>query len=286
MSSDASPAAYWGARVRLALIAIFVAFAVVRFITAVSSSRNFDRGDFYATMPPAYAKTMNPALWNSPDLSGSWVFQQPVYLYGPTQYLSIAPLVYFFDSYAEISNFLMFFYGALVVLSALGLRVALNQIEPLPPRTGLLILAATLGFFPLLQAFVQREFEVFVFACTVAGLYFLLRRREWIAGALFGYITWFKFLPLLWLGLLAMRRWAAAVAAFIVVSVATWLVAATSLGLGNFDHLWDLAAQELTQGSSGSSMCAPFVNPDMVRFANSNLTSAGIRFALCRFGSW
>ena len=267
------------------LIAGAVAFAILRFASAANSSLQYDRGDFFATMPPAYAEQVNPALWNSSDLSGSWVFQRRVYLYGPTQYLAIAPLVYAFDSYQQISRFLLAFYGVLIVGSAFLLRSALQRIEPMPAGTGALVIAATLGFFPLLQAYAQREFEIVVFAATVAGLYFMIRRREWIAGALFGFITWFKFLPLLWFFLIAMRRWAKAVVAFLAISALVWLAAYVWFGLGDFDHLWDLAGQELTKGS-GSSLCADFGSPYLIGLANANTTYAGVRFALCRFGSW
>lgn len=267
------------------LVAGAVVFAVLRFAAAVSSGWQYDRGDFYATMPPAYAEQLNPALWNSSDLSGSWVFQRRVYLYGPTQYLAIAPLVYAFDSYQQISRFLLACYGVLIVGAAFLLRHTLQRIEPMPSGAGALVIAGTLGFFPLLQAYSQREFEIVVFAATVAALYFVIRRREWIAGALFGFITWFKFLPLLWFFLMAMRRWAKAVVAFLAMSALVWVAAHFWFGLGNFEHLWVLAGQELTEGS-GASLCADFGSAYLVGLANANTTAAGIRFALCRFGSW
>jgi hypothetical protein len=272
-------------RIGTLLIAAAVALAVLRFAAAVNAGWRYDRGDFYATTPPAYAEYVNPKLWNSPDLADSWVFQQRKYLYGPTQYLAIAPLVYAFDSYQTLARFLLGFYAVLIIGAAFLLRQALQHIEPLPARAGALVIAATLGFLPLLQAYAQREFEIVVFAATVAALYFVIRRREWIAGVLFGFITWFKFLPLLWLLLIALRRWTRAVVAFVATSAAVWLAASVTLGLGNFEHLWTLAGQELTEGS-GPMLCADFGTSYLVGLANANTTYAGVRYALCRFGTW
>ena len=46
-------------------------------------------GDFFATLPGGYARTMNPILWESPDLKESWAFHKDTYLHGPSQYLTL-----------------------------------------------------------------------------------------------------------------------------------------------------------------------------------------------------
>src|SRR5437868_14309129 len=95
------------------LLILAVLLAALRVAGAVHSARISVGGDFAATMPGAYAETLNPRLWNSADLQGSWGFQKRLYLYGPTQYLTLYPIV-FLDSYAQIAAVLLWVYGGVL----------------------------------------------------------------------------------------------------------------------------------------------------------------------------
>ena len=75
-------------------------------MAATVSGFTATHGDFYASLPGAYAETWNPTLWSSPDLKDSWGFERRTYLHGPTQYLTLLPIV-FFNSYAAIARLLL-----------------------------------------------------------------------------------------------------------------------------------------------------------------------------------
>lgn len=47
---------------------LLVALVVVRVASITWSATGRTGGDFYASMPGAYVETLNPDLWNSPDL--------------------------------------------------------------------------------------------------------------------------------------------------------------------------------------------------------------------------
>lgn len=245
-----------------------------------------NRGDFYATMPPAYAEWLNPALWNDEYLSRSWVFQRPEYLYGPTQYLSVAPLVYAFDTYRAIAGVLLVLYAAMIVVSVEITRRAAERFGPAPAGTGMAMAASTFAFLPLLQAYSQREFEIVVYFGSVCALYLVLQRREGLAAAVAGYVTWFKFLPVLWLGYFVLRRWARAVAVFLLVTALIWAAAYAFLGLDKFTGLWEVVDKSLGEGLLPGAMCDNFGLHYSPYYQLGNTNSAGIRHALCRFQMW
>ena len=139
------------------LIACLVlAFAIIRFAGVVASGlTSVTYGDFAATLPGAYAESLNPTLWNSPDLSNSWAFQKQTYIYGPTQFLTLYPIV-FLDSYAAIARLLLVVYVGLILLTCWVISKSfdfLSEGDAVSRR--LLIYGSTLLFFPLLQALIQ-----------------------------------------------------------------------------------------------------------------------------------
>jgi len=54
----------------------------------------FSHGDFYYTMPGEYASRWNHTLWSSPDLEEARAYNKGAYYYGPTQYLTLFPVVF------------------------------------------------------------------------------------------------------------------------------------------------------------------------------------------------
>src|SRR5439155_18683315 len=164
---------------------------LIRVSGVARSAQTSVGGDFAATLPGPYAEKLNPEVWDSADLRGSWGFHQRFYLYGPTQYLTLYPIV-FLDSYAQIARVLLFVYAG-VIAWALYLMWRIVSAVDGPIPLGLVVVTITsLLFFPLLQAYGQREFEVVVFFLMVAATYLLVTKREGAAGALLGYVTWFK----------------------------------------------------------------------------------------------
>ena len=97
---------------------LVLVFAIVRFGNVILSEfPSATKGDFYMTLPGGYAETLNPTLWNSPELviprmEVRQYFPESerdtarTYLHGPTQFLTLYPIV-FLDSYAEIARLLL-----------------------------------------------------------------------------------------------------------------------------------------------------------------------------------
>src|SRR4051794_11476497 len=103
------------ALVRALLIAAALA-AAARFGAAIYRAPAAAHGDFLTTLPGAYARALNPTLWNSDDLRDSLGFHREIYLYGPTQYLLLYPIV-FLNSYAQIARVLGVVYLAVLAWS-------------------------------------------------------------------------------------------------------------------------------------------------------------------------
>jgi hypothetical protein len=262
---------------------LLVAAVILRLGVAVLRGFEHDRGDFYATLPGAYAKTLNPALWNSGDLIDSWGYGREVFLYGPTQYLTLLPVIYYFDSYRDIARFLLAVYGLLILASAYLIWKGLQRAGAAPRAVGLAVVATTCLFFPVLQAYVQREFEIVVLFLKAAAFYCLLTSREALGAGLVAYASAFKFLPLLWLPYLALRRWTLALLAFVGVLAIVMGVAHSFFGIGAFADVWALIHLELTQRSSSTALCEAW-EPEIRHHAVANATRASVAWALCSFG--
>ena len=215
----------WLTIVLLALVAFRVGGIVV---AAISHTR----GDYWSSMPGAYVQTVNPALWDSPDLRGAMGFHRDTYYHGPIQYLTLYPLAYL-DSYEQIARVLLPIY-AVVVAATIGclLRV-FRVLAPDVPFT-VPVLSATLLFFPLLQAYLQREFEVVTLLGLAAALWLSVADRRMGAGVVLACIAWFKYIPLLFAAYLAVRGWVRALAAFVLTSAAILIAAHALFGLSRF----------------------------------------------------
>lgn len=209
-----------------------VALALLRVAAAAWAGVTNIRGDYYASLPGAYVKTVNPTLWDSPDMQGTWGYHLETYFHGPVQYLTLYPVAYL-DSYAAIARILLPLYGVLLAAAFLLLRGALVRLTSSGHIT-VPLFASTFLFFPLLQAFVQREFEVVVFLGLCAALWCLLRDRRNPAAAALAYVAWFKYVPLLFVAYLGLRRWYRAALTFAAVSIAILALAHAVFGLGFF----------------------------------------------------
>lgn len=203
-----------------------------RVLAAIWAALSNIRGDYYASLPGAYVRTVNPTLWNSPDMQGAWGYHVETYFHGPVQYLTLYAMAYL-DSYAAIAQALLPIY---VVSLAFAFWCLFRALAPLAPdqRVGIPLLASTFLFFPLLQAFIQREFEVVVFTGLSAGLWALVRNRKNIAAALLAYVAWFKYVPLMFVAYLGLRGWYRAVWTFVATSAVILLLAHAVFGLELF----------------------------------------------------
>ena len=197
--------------------------ACLRFIAVVVSGLSAIHGDFFQTLPGPYAEALNVALWDSPDLENPTSFHRHSYGYGPTQYLTLFPIV-FLGSYSEIAMVLLMFYVPIVVgIPYLLWSISSRICDGLRREhwNGLaLIGSAVFMFGPLHQALVQREFEVVQLLMLVLGAYFLVLNRDTLAAIALGYIALFKYWPVAFGGYLFLtRRWFALVVMVSTVTV-------------------------------------------------------------------
>jgi hypothetical protein len=212
----------------LALVSVVIA----RVAAAVWAALTNIRGDYYASLPGAYVRTVNPTLWDSPDMQGAWGYHVDTYFHGPVQYLTLYHVAYL-DSYAAIARLLMPVYAGVLVAAFWCLYRAMQL---LAPATRLLVplFASTFLFFPLLQSYVQREFEIVVLLALSAALWMLLRDRRNVAAALLAYVAWYKYAPLVFAGYLGLRGWGKAVVTFVATSLAILGLAHAVFGLSLF----------------------------------------------------
>lgn len=263
---------------RTLIVAALLAIALVRFGAVAYRGLNYSVGDFYATLPGAYVETLNPTLWASPDLTDIQG-KSSFYHCGPTQYLTALPLS-LLDSYRAIALVLLVVYAFLIAGAAFVMWRAFGG----PSRDPILlalILSASLVFYPTLQAYVAREFELVIMAATAMLFAAALGRREAAIGAWTAYLSLYKFLPLALLPLLVARRWWRAVAG-VAVTVAVMLAAAHALfGLQNFSSdgfVQGFASNILTTIVSTEQFChGPF---DLLRYSAQS-HDVSVRFALC-----
>jgi hypothetical protein len=211
---------------------LLIALVIVRVGSVTWSATSRTRGDFYASMPGAYVATLNPTLWESPDMVGAWGYHNDTYFHGPIQYLTLYPVA-LFDTFASIAAVLLPLYAALLAATFwLMWRLA----RKLGADSSLFVplLASTFLFFPLLQAYLQREFEVVVTFALSAALLLLANDRRSPAAALLAYAAWFKYIPLLFGGYLVLRRWWREALVFGAVSAVVLLLSEWLFGLSRF----------------------------------------------------
>lgn len=259
------------------LRAAVLALAIARFGLLIFTGQTYTHGDYYATLPGAYVETLNPALWNSPDV-GNIQGREPTYLRGPSQYLTLFPLA-LLDSYAEIASVLLAVYGIVILLIAVIARQAFSRLvgHPVPWPS---IIGSTLLFFPLLQAYVAREFEIVIVLALTLAFWAAIRGRDFALGGLLAYVTLFKYLPIISVPYLLLRRSWRALAGFAVTVIVLAALAHAAFGLDRFfnNHLPGMATGQLTGLSSSEAFCLGSVK--LLQFSLAN-EDTSIRFALC-----
>ncbi|HYE84937.1 MAG TPA: glycosyltransferase 87 family protein [Vicinamibacterales bacterium] len=209
-----------------------IAIVCVRIATTVWAAAWNTQGDFYASLPGTYVKWVNPTLWDSPDMRGAWGYHRDTYFHGPTQYLTLYPIA-FLDSYEQIAWALLPVYILVIAVAWVLLYRALAILAP-GRRIAVPLFAATFLFFPLLQAFIQREFEVVIFLGLAFALLQVMRDRLGVAGAAFAYVAWFKYIPLMLFGYVVLRGWTRAAMAFVAASIAILTATHVVFGLDEF----------------------------------------------------
>ena len=224
-------------RGRAAAVSFVFACAVLRFVGVVISAIHLNHGDFFATLPGAYAEHWNLTLWDSPDLRESVAFHRHSYGYGPTQYVTLWPIV-FLDSYRTIAAVLLPVYIVVFLAAPYALWRVGDAVVPdiKGSRWGrvMSVYASVLLFGPLLMALAQREFEVVQALMIVLAGYAVVRGRPAAGGAILGYVSMFKYWVLGLLGYFVLRRQWKAVMGFAIGAAAVLLLAHAVFDLGRF----------------------------------------------------
>jgi hypothetical protein len=267
---------------------VLLTLVVARVGGVVASAVRNTHGDYYASLPGAYVRTVNPVLWDSPDLKGTWGYHRDTYFHGPSQYLTLYPLAHL-DSYAQIAWVLLPIYALLIAAAIVCLLRALRVLAPGVSFTIPVVVAALL-FFPLLQAYLQREFEVVVLLGLALALWLLLADRRSAAGAVLAYVAWFKYVPLLFAGYLVLRGWFKAAMVFALASMAILLVAHALFDLSLFfnnnvpSHAWqvmNVASYSFRPDAAGDLVGFDFC----AGWFASETTLANVRHGFCSVGA-
>jgi glycosyl transferase family 87 len=215
------------------LTALCIVIGVLYFAKAMYRGASFTRGDFYFSLPGEYAARLNPSLWVSPDLEEARAFNHGAYMYGPSQYLTLFPIV-FLNSYRAIAATLLVVYAAVAIGAWYLLWNLLSDGEERTAAMGAALFALMFAFLPMTQALIQREFEVVALLALVAACACYARGRDTASGALVAYLTWFKYWPIVLIGTFVLHRRVKALAGFAAGSVAILGAAHLLFGLPNF----------------------------------------------------
>ena len=224
----------WPASTRARLFATFcLGIGSLYLVKAIFRGLQFTQGDFYFSLPGLYAERLNPALWNSPDIQTARAFSHGVYVYGPSQYLTLFPIV-FLNSYGAIASALLVAYTAAVVAACYILWRLVTLHDVRLPAAGAAVFATVAAFLPLTQALIQREFEVVAFLALAGACLLFARGRDAASGAVVAYLTWFKYWPIVLLCAFVMHRRYRGLAGFVAASAGLLLAAQLVFGLQHF----------------------------------------------------
>ncbi|MBI4380685.1 MAG: DUF2029 domain-containing protein [candidate division NC10 bacterium] len=203
------------------------AYSAAHFLkTGVLLALQNHSGDFLASFP---AHTI--VTWiNRPDLfSGSlaehW-FPPPRWGYGPGMHLVTFPLL-FLPSLPDIYRIWLFInYGFLAVACWLLYRIAFPG--PTGPAYVTMFGFLVLNYYPLYEALIQRNIEIFELLLIVGAMTVYARRRDALAGGLVGFGAMTKFLPGIFVPYFVLKgRWRAAWTALVVIGIVAILAQVT-----------------------------------------------------------
>src|SRR5207244_329432 len=134
-------------------------------------------GDFSQTFPGPNAKHLNPALWNDPELSSAVGHEQEKYFYGPSEYLTLYPLI-FLPSFRAIAQVLLVVYAVAIMGSIWLITKTMTADGRAHPAVFAQVFCVTVLFAPLLRGYIQREFETPLLLLLSASIYLFVTRRE------------------------------------------------------------------------------------------------------------
>ena len=236
---------------RRALLMVLLVWALAQLVLTIRMGYISTGSDFLDTLPGAFLNPPPDLLSNFPNS-----IRGATYLHGPTQYVTALPLV-FAGSAAAIERILFPLYGVLILVAAL---VSWRTFEKATagPVPWLPIVAATVAFPPVEHAWVSREFEVVILLAFAATLHAAVHNRLATVGALIAYISLYKYMPLIAVPYLVVRRWWRSLAGFAGTAAVIVLLAYLVFGPGGFANN-NIAAKgmELLTDLHTPAFCAP-----------------------------
>ena len=231
---------------------LVIAYSAVHFaVTGVRQALANSYGDFLAAIPAWQVAEM----FGRTDLYGPLAYiwgPPPLWNYGPLLHVVTLPLFAFPNLRAAYVAWLMVCY----VVVAATVVVAIGVLDDWKPTlaTTVVVIAVFCNFNPLYDGLSQRVIELFELLLLFAAYAWLRRGRDGAAGAAIGAAAMLKFLPLIFLPWLVLkRRWralGAALAVIVPVSIATQF----TLGWQNSRIVWQLAGGGLIHGDTDQSL--------------------------------
>lgn len=205
-----------------AIVGAALALAAIRFVASgFLPAWSQLTGDFAAAFPARAVARLRPDFVSA-DLGGAGAWN-----YGPVMHLVITLPLLFVPSWSAVPH-VWAVANLLFVTTAFVLTIRFAGGWSRLSRTERAFIAAMwLGYQPLAVCFAQGNIELSEFAFVLAGVVLIMRGRRGWAGATFGFAAMIKYLPIGFVGWLALRRrWrecAAAVAVVIAVAIVAQL---------------------------------------------------------------
>lgn len=229
-----------------------MALAIGRFGLSIYSGLIFSGMDFRASF---YGQDVNDLVYDTSNGRGPLDPGSLTYLHGPTQHLTTLPLTYA-GSFDTVARILLVVYGLLIPVTALVTWRVLATAQG-RPVWWVPVFASTLAFPPLLEAYVEREFEIVITLAFALAYWAVVGNHRATLGALVAYVGFYKYMPLIAVPYLLIRRWWWSLAGFFIATALILTAAHALFGLDRFvnNKVPANAAHLLTSLSSTAAFC-------------------------------
>ncbi len=229
-------------------------------------------GDFLASFPAWKVASLAGRLdLYAGSLAGEWG-PPPIWHYGPVLHLITIPLLAFPSLRSAYLAWLLVNYAFVAVTAILAIRIVDDGRPTL--TTTLAVIVVFCNFNPLYEALTQRNIELFELMLLFAAYALYRRGRESACGTAIGLAAMAKFLPLIYLPWLVLkRRWralGAALAVIVPIAIATQLV----LGWQHSGILLQLRGGSFLSSELNQSLSGAVVR--LVKWTHSDLSVATI----------
>ena len=229
-------------------------------------------GDFLASFPAWKVASLAGRL----DLYAGSLARQwgppPIWHYGPVLHLITIPLLSFPSLRSAYLAWLFVNYAFVAVTAILAIRIIDDGRPTL--TTTLAVIVVFCNFNPLYETLTQRNIELFELMLLFAAYALYRRGRETACGAAIGVAAMAKFLPLIYLPWLVLKRRWRALGAALAVIVPIAIVAQLVLGWQHSGILLQLRGGSFLNSELNQSLSGVVVR--LVQWTHSGLSVATI----------